>query len=1013
MLVGDDPERVKEAFQSIAEDRNARLAFQEAFANLDKDRSRHPSRPHDSLVRLIHSGFIQLTISLNWDTLLESAWKQLYGTSINQQAARLYKPHGDAQDPQGVWVFPGEPGYISEEIIKRVSALTEERPRTLMVIGYSEQDEIIVNDLIKPLSDRWRVIRIGPSAVGEGGIPLPAETALPILADHLCPEPQVSGWAYITFANQTGLAPAIAGRRLGPANVVACPHLPQVDKAYRQLELVHIVDITGPAGCGKSISAYQVAYGFLQLGWEVLRPVQPVNSERVLLESAFALKPKSVLIIDDGQLFTTEFVTKLREFSSHDRKVIMTITDPDADTVGSIHISNSMAIETLASAYRDRRDEVLPIVRSFDKRVSDGYSATPIEWRIDEASKADMPWQFNFILRGGWNQAKDEIRILRDFDRSDLLLIAVAIRQILYLDRGVPLDLISLCSERLGRKTDWAHKSLKFLVKRKAVISEDAVRCPHIRFAVVALESFLTNIGDSEVSTIVRFIREELCEELVPLRGIYWLLDRLRFLDTFRFPHSNQLITEDIWQKLVGRCLDARNPTERGSAAFLLDALAGWLEHGHERLITHQNTIARWVECADDSSTSGIARLINNLYNENHGFASSIVSQVCPEIFAERLRFASHNSAYGWGDLLGKLALTADDAWRKRFAGALDREHCKEFVKTFVSGQTSRMGQFIYGIRNYDSDLAFDLLDLGLPIIEASFAQSPLIAWENIRDTIWFLLGHIARMFRDRTPDKRQREYSRKIAHYLPTNRIAVDLSHSRQYDWERYAELLGWLHDIDKNRYREIIHRVDIRKLDSMTEGLWPVPPRELRLLISSLAADKEGEPAKSWVKSHEHEITTADPIVSRIAPEVAISIFKRGGCIDLFGHNGNSWSLAGLALIRIYEVDHCVVSSIIKANSRRIAKAVSELQFAYCDDLPRFLDLIRELDSESIIAIFSSIDVDTAEKNWTLRLKEKTKAVRTVAKLVSIAKQCDGNIAEFARRLELRVPKRFRDVQ
>ena len=36
----------------------------------------------------------------------------------------------------------------------------------LLVVGYSEADELIVNELIAPLEERWKVVRIGPLASG-------------------------------------------------------------------------------------------------------------------------------------------------------------------------------------------------------------------------------------------------------------------------------------------------------------------------------------------------------------------------------------------------------------------------------------------------------------------------------------------------------------------------------------------------------------------------------------------------------------------------------------------------------------------------------------------------------------------------------------------------------------------------------------------------------------------------------------------------------------------------------
>ena len=74
------------------------------------------------------------------------------------------------------------------------------------------------------------------------------------------------------------LGRALAGERLGPKDVTACPRLPEVNTVGRQLAVINSAIIVGASGCGKSITAYQSAYDLHQGGWEVLRLVDPRRS---------------------------------------------------------------------------------------------------------------------------------------------------------------------------------------------------------------------------------------------------------------------------------------------------------------------------------------------------------------------------------------------------------------------------------------------------------------------------------------------------------------------------------------------------------------------------------------------------------------------------------------------------------------------------------------------------------------------------------------------------------------
>jgi hypothetical protein len=178
-----------------------------------------------------------------WDTLLEVAYRRRYGSTLRADGGWLYKPHGDAAHPEAVWLLPHESGFIPNSIIQRTQGLAAQHPRALLIVGYSESDEEVVSKLIHPLSERWRVIRIGPSATGELSITRPAKQALPLLMKELDCEPEVPGWEYINFANQHDLGQALAGRRLGPADVEACPRLPEVPSVKQQLSVTNSVVI--------------------------------------------------------------------------------------------------------------------------------------------------------------------------------------------------------------------------------------------------------------------------------------------------------------------------------------------------------------------------------------------------------------------------------------------------------------------------------------------------------------------------------------------------------------------------------------------------------------------------------------------------------------------------------------------------------------------------------------------------------------------------------------------------
>lgn len=187
-----DPDLLDEAWSLLRAHPPARYVFQGAFAQLDADRE--PSTAHLDLARLIRAGRVECVISFNWDTCLERAYQRSYGIPLPHGV--LFKPHGDAKNPADEWVLPDEAGVVREGVLVRINELSD-RPRTLVVVGYSGSDEAVVEQLLAPLSSRWPVVRIGPSATGDGALTAAADIALAEIVARLGEAPP-RGWRYVT-----------------------------------------------------------------------------------------------------------------------------------------------------------------------------------------------------------------------------------------------------------------------------------------------------------------------------------------------------------------------------------------------------------------------------------------------------------------------------------------------------------------------------------------------------------------------------------------------------------------------------------------------------------------------------------------------------------------------------------------------------------------------------------------------------------------------------------------------
>ena len=74
---------------------------------------------------------------------------------------------------------------------------------------------------------------------------------------------------------------------------------------------------------------------------------------------------------------------------------------------GSVTLNAKRAVFTIASALRADLPRTLASVRIADDRVGERMMDEDLNFRIDHAEKAaDRPWQFCFILGGGWRRSR-------------------------------------------------------------------------------------------------------------------------------------------------------------------------------------------------------------------------------------------------------------------------------------------------------------------------------------------------------------------------------------------------------------------------------------------------------------------------------------------------------------------------------------------------------------------------------------------------------------------------------
>ena len=851
--------RIRAAFGYIATDSSCRKTFQTTFTRLNRERAKDPSRAHDALARLVYSKRVIRVVSLNWDTLLESAFARRYGANINAQAPLLLKPHGDCADPDADWILPHKGGSVSDGIVADLLSLAAERPRVLLIVGYSAQDSAVVQRLVEPLAERWRVFRLSPRAVGEGAIRLAASEGLMTLTKALCSDPEVPGWVFVTFEHQRGIEAAVSGERLGPRDVDSCPRLPHYDSAQRAIQLVNRVNVAGPPGCGKSITAWQLAHDYSRSGWHVLRPASTHPADPPgLVDSVKTDHWKRVLVVDDTQTLSARFIDQLNELASPRLIVITATTDARGEQPRAIRIPAQVAVETLANDFRRRRDELLPIVQLYDSRIGDSYSATPLESRIVEAAKSNTPWHFSFVLRGGWMHAREQLNALRDFDRADLLFFLIAAKQLLSLDAGSDLEEIAADAQAMGRTDNWVAAGIDVLRRHGAILDRVPLRCLHIQAAIVVIEYSLKQRREDTFPPVLAALRRMVYHRDAPVRGIHWLMEHVLRADAFghwrgdedRFYEPPQL------EALLERLLASSDALARRHAAFLMSRLLWYGEVGKERLRACFPRFREWLDAATGDNCYALGDLINAISGDRP--YDELVESMDPERLWSNVQGSQPSDGYGWGHFLGRLAYAGRRKWRARAVQAMDQERLRELVSQFTVDDLHDLSELIQGVASFDLGFGVECLQIAIPTLQEGVAADPFKAYCAVHELQYQVLGH--GVFGDKRPSRTQKDFSRQITDAIRPTDVAAGIQSCRFGDWETYARLMTWVAAVNPDKHRSIVSAISWDELERRSVAFWQRPPREFRLLLSRLTVDKKFEPVRSWILKHADQIQEID---------------------------------------------------------------------------------------------------------------------------------------------------------
>lgn len=767
-------------------------------------------------------------------------------------------------------------------------------------------------------------------------------------------------WEELDFSYQRDLSHAIMGYRLTAADVLACPRFPQVDKIKKQLEIVDYTVIAGETGCGKSISVYQAAFDYYEAGWRVYRykalndSVAPRISENMEL---------SLYIFDDAQLLTEQIIETIKMQARPNAKILFAITESVAVKQDMILLTNKEAVELMYDDFQERKDEIIPIVRKCDKSIGISFMDQPIERRLRAARQAITPWQFNYVLRGGWQTMKERYQTICRHNDCDLLATTIAVCQIMKLDHGIEYEWLCKEINKIDNSFTWTSKDLKYLAEKMIVLSEEDVRIVHMESAKVIIALFIKDGEEKKKQVLLEFVEHVFVNKYFPLLGIVWLCNGVRSYSSI-YSIYEYFVTEQMIESALESLGDYISSEERMWAAVFMEMVFNLKcgKNGNYYFNRHEDILREWVQCADSKTAYAYSDLANTLINKDVKQHKKFVSKFDWTMLQEKMLNENKPDLYAWGRLFNRLLYSFSKkeylSIGKLFELSIERLASKATISN-IEGVTS----FYCSIMHTNEEAVRSAIEKLIPLYDMYFKKDMYRAIELFDfDFLGYVCG-LSLLGRYRA-SKAQKKSAQLIVSVIPEKEFAETISKCLPRDWHSVNPIMMLIGRYDTEKAKRIVNLIDMNSLGEKAKDSWE-SSHEISELCDILYIGNY-KVARRFIEDNMDKIHIMYSTFVMMSPKLAIKAFEKGIEVELVTEHW--WEVSLFALKELLRIDSEKARGILTKNIPKFIEkinSITALEFneRYCLD---FWLLVYKSAPEVIELITSSIDSEKIKRDW-----------------------------------------------
>lgn len=816
-------------------------------------------------------------------------------------------------------------------------------------------------------------------------------------------------WETVTFDGDRGLGPALMGYPLGPSDATACPRLIETGTVLTQLKIAYSVRLIGEPGSGKSICSYQASKELAADGFDVQRLLDP-QVDNISLEAVLPGKHR-LYLIDDAHLIKPYILNRLEDQAGPTRLVLSTHnTVEHVGHPGAITLDAKRAVKTIATALRADLPNTLKAVCLADGEVGERMMDTDLGERLDHAENAaDRPWQFCFVLGGGWRRSKQAADSARAAN-ADLILAAVAIRQMASRDaRAMPAEIAEIC-ERVGIDAGAVNQGLEWLGKQRLIVGAADCRTPHQRFASVVLKRILEGQEKKGRGKIATMIEGVLCDPQFPHAGLRVLIHELRFASD----HNSwtRLLGQSAVEVAVARCWAAEG-SDRGFAALALSDLWDFAEGGATTVVGPQvATLANWISNPSDGAY-GFGHILNALAQQDRNVAQKAVVAADPVAIARAYANANPDTAYGLADLLSSIASVKVEDFNAKVRAALDRDKLRELAKHEGFLENAFIfSKLCASVVWWEEDLALEMAEIFIPTAQQVLAKDPVEGFHQLShdfaSTVLRVFDVLHVYVGKWKPTPRQWAIARRICEKIDAKSAAEHISAVRPRHFQSAGFFLHFLSESAPRKYEAVLRQLDWEKLDSVIGDDWVNMSHDTEVLLSTLYSRPPTQHlVQKFISDRADRIVHFPPRLMLMVPEAGIEHLAKGGSLRLAQYGHLSWDFGGVALVILAEARPELVEQAITPFVDAIAQRVTNYNRDFTGPAEGLVRVVIEYAPAAWREVLAKLDPAVAEKNLAECLTKDEDHRRTAAAVIGSAMNLDSPVGDMARRLRVRFPK------